>query len=141
MKHPFRLACWLLLLAPAFRADADAPPGRYTIASGTVYDTRTKLTWQQSADSAGYTQSQAASHCTSLGGGWRIPRVSELLSIVDRMKAAAPAIDLTAFADTGSEIFWTSTVSAGSFAYGVDFTDGTNLSLDGTQTHRVRCVR
>ncbi len=141
MKHAVPIVLLLSLVMAALRAAADAPPGRYTISSGTVYDTRTALTWQQTPASTSYTQAQAISHCSGLGGGWRIPKVSELLSIVDRLKAAAPAIDLTAFPGTGSEIFWASTPTVSGYAWAVDFTDGRSISQDVTFTFRVRCVR
>lgn len=141
MKRLFRFAWPLLAFVPVLSAAADAPPGRYTIGSGTVYDNVTKLTWQQAADSATYTLPQAGSHCSSLGGGWRMPKVSELLSIVDRMKTPGPAIDLTAFPNTGSELFWSSTALTTGYGWGVDFTDGTTSLMDPTFMHRVRCVR
>jgi hypothetical protein len=110
------------------------------IAGGTVYDTGTKLTWQQNADTATYTQAQAINHCVGLGGTWRAPMASELLSITDRMKSAAPFIDLTAFPGTGSELFWTSTALSTGFGWVVDFSEGGSRTNDSTFAHRVRCV-
>ena len=69
------------------RVAADAPMGRYTLTNdkmltGTVYDNKTKLTWQQAVPSTTYNWSAAMSYCTGNvgalpGSGWRLPgRVS-----------------------------------------------------------------
>jgi hypothetical protein len=62
------------------KADANAPAGRYTIAEGTVYDTKTMLTWQQTIPTRQYYWADAKTYCGSatvssaLGGsGWRLP--------------------------------------------------------------------
>ena len=60
---------------------------RYTTAGGTVYDTKTKLTWQQAISSSTYTWADAQTYCAgvsmSLGGtGWRLPTLVELKTIV-----------------------------------------------------------
>ena len=48
------VAAAVVLVAGASRANA--PAGRYTTpASGTVYDTKTKLTWQQAVPTTTYT--------------------------------------------------------------------------------------
>src|SRR5438128_5669991 len=78
---------------------ANAPAGRYTIANGTVYDTKTKLTWQQAIVAPPSSWSDAASYCASLaldGTGWRLPSAKELQTIVDESQRS-PAIDPTAF--------------------------------------------
>src|ERR1700690_1382575 len=69
---------------------ATAPAGRYTYpATGTVYDTKTKLTWQQTAQSAPrpYAGAAAKTYCAGVGAtlggtGWRLPTVKELQTIV-----------------------------------------------------------
>jgi hypothetical protein len=142
------LCCALL---PAWKAAADAPPGRYTFpASGTVYDTRTKLTWQQTVDTKLRKWADAKTYCASLslaGSGWRLPTRSELLSLLDRTRSS-PAIDPTAFPNAPATQFWTGTASlpqagtGAAQAWLVDFTDG-NAWFNGVSTavYRVRCVR
>src|ERR1041385_4882653 len=97
MKHCFLFMCSFCVFAASLPAGADAPPCRYTISNGTVYDSLTKLTWQQAVASGSYDLSQAVNYCSGLtlaGGGWRVPKVSELLTIVDRTRYS-PAIDPT----------------------------------------------
>jgi hypothetical protein len=55
----------------------------------------------------------------------------------------SPAIDGTAFPNTPSEVFWSSTPWAGSSssAWGVDFSYGYAGNGDVGYSYRVRCVR
>jgi hypothetical protein len=124
---------------------ADAPPGRYTIQSATVYDTKTKLTWQQDVAPSTYTWSAAQSYCTGLnlnGTGWRLPSVKELLTVVDETRTS-PAIDSAAFPNTPVAAFWTSSPLAGdpSSAWYVSFGYGNTGTAAVTSTNQVRCVR
>jgi len=96
--------------------------------------------------SASYTQPNAVSYCAGLaldGGGWRLPKVSELLTLVDPMRSA-PAVDVAAFPAAPAANFWSATTYAGTpsgqvwyvaFYYG-------NVNRDVTTTQNlVRCVR
>jgi hypothetical protein len=128
-------------------ASASAPAGQYTIANGTVYDTRTKLTWQQTPSSTGYTWTDAKGYCaglgTTLGGsGWRVPTVKELATLVDYSRAS-PTIDSTAFPSFPALDYWTTTVSgATSGIYVVEFRRGFILAyLANSTLRRVLCVR
>jgi hypothetical protein len=133
-------------IACATAALADAPSGRYTFpASGTVYDTRTQLTWQRAVDAGAYSQSAASTYCTGLslaGTGWRLPTKAELETIVDYTRSN-PAIDPTAFPSTPSAYFWSSSpyVASGGFGWLVSFNYGYSSSSDASGTIRVRCVR
>ncbi len=130
---------------------ADAPSGRYTIgtgaAAGTVYDTKTKLTWQRSVTSTTYTWANAKSACRGLslnGAAWRLPTIAELLSIVDFSRSSAPLIDATAFPSTPSVVFWSSTAVVGSTpsaAWPVYFNSGFSTGNDLSTANYVRCVR
>jgi len=135
-------------------ANAAAPTGRYVVtndgtSSGTVYDTKTKLTWQQTVTSTAYTWANAKTYCTgvgtSLGGtGWRLPTLKELQTIID-FSQASPSIDSTAFPSTPPSIFWSASLLTGSTSYAwyVDFSAGNswNDGNIGAATFRVRCVR
>ena len=133
------------LLAFSAPALADAPAGRYTFpASGTVYDTRTKLTWQRVADGNEYTQSAAASYCASLslaGTGWRLPSADELLTLIDPTRYN-PAVD-PAFSSSSGNPFWSSTPYAGSSDRGwtVYFLEGSSSFYLTSSKCLVRCVR
>jgi hypothetical protein len=133
-------------IACATAALADAPPGRYTFpASGTVYDTRTQLTWQQAVDAGTYSQSAASTYCTGLslaGSGWRLPTLRELLTLVDPTRSN-PSIDPTAFPSTPIAAFWSSSpyVASGGNGWIVDFYDGYSYDDVTSIARRVRCVR
>lgn len=133
-------------LAPSPHALADAPPCRYELAPQTALDRDTNLTWQRALAPGTYTQAQAQLYCQSLtldGGGFRLPTVQELRTLVDD-STRLPAIDVTAFPDTPQDgDFWTSTISAADpgnawivrFQFGFDDT-----WLTDTPAY-VRCVR
>jgi hypothetical protein len=128
-------------------ADASAPAGRYVMASGTVYDSKTKLTWQQTAPSKLYTWADAQTYCAgvaaSLGGtGWRLPTIKELQTIVDDSRGR-PSIDPTAFPTTPEYWFWSSSPSAGSSpsAWYVFFGNGFVGRGLASYPYNVRCVR
>jgi len=143
----FVVVAWLAMIPGAW---ATAPAGRYTISGGTVYDTKTRLTWQQTLSTTTYTWADAQSYCASLplaGGGWRVPSVKELLTLVDFSVApgsGTATIDATAFPNTPATGFWSSTPVAGSSsnAWGVDFHNGGTDSYGvGDNYIYVRCVR
>ncbi len=132
-----------------FFAYANAPAGRYTTANGTVYDTKTKLTWQQAVPSTTYTWANAKAYCSGLslaGTGWRLPTVKELHTIVDESRPnpmTNPWIDPNAFPSTPSDYFWSSSPLAGSspYAWVIDFSCGDSNGSGVTYTYNVRCVR
>lgn len=126
---------------------ADAPPGRYTIneEAETVYDNMTGLTWQRFVPPNKRYNMSADSYCAALsldGGGWRLPTVLELLSIIDRTRVS-PAHDPEAFPDAPSERYFSSSIAeSGSSRYqwyvsSIDGTVGSGWAIEGL----VRCVR
>ncbi len=138
----------LLLVLVAGAAHAFAPPGRYTISANTVVDTKTTLTWQRTVDAHSYTYAGAQTYCAGLAlggvaaGGWRLPNVRELMSIVD-VGSANPAIDTAAFPNTPSYYFWTANIDVRDTTQGlsVEFQDGQTSVMTLTDTTvRVRCV-
>ena len=132
---------------------ANAPPGRYTVSNGgtptgTVYDTFTKLTWQQQVSSTTYTWSGAGTYCTGNtpglpGTGWRLPTLKELQTIVDYTITSPPMIDPIAFPSAPASWFWTSSPVAGypHFAWLVSFYFGGTYYLGVGSTYSMRCVR
>ena len=135
-------------------ADANAPVGQYVVTAGEtgngiVYDTKSKLTWQQTVSStAYYTWADAKTYCAgvgaSLGGtGWRLPTFKELQSLVDYSQSTAPMIDPNAFPSTPSAVFWSASPVAGSpsSAWSVNFSNGYTYYDAVSVTYNVRCVR
>jgi hypothetical protein len=123
---------------------ATAPPGRYAIANGTVYDTQTKLTWQQVISTSPYTWTDATTYCSALslnGAGWRVPSIGELQTLVD--ESTNPSIDGTAFPMTASEYFWSSSavVEDPSRAWTAFFANGSTYSFAMKTPRSVRCAR
>jgi hypothetical protein len=145
------IAVALLAVAPVTRAAA--PAGHYAIASGTVLDNKTGLTWQQAVPSGKYTWGSASAsgtaqyYCANLsldGGGWRLPTMKELTTIVDYSVASpGPTIDANAFPSTPASFFWSSNplVGASGFAWQVDFSYGETGNGNVSAMGAVRCVR
>lgn len=94
------------------------PAQRYQVdeAAGSVTDTRTGLTWEQPISARKYDRDGAATHCSMLGAGYRVPTRKELLTLVDFTREQ-PAV-VAAFPNTPAELaygtqpsdwFWTTT--------------------------------
>jgi hypothetical protein len=143
-----------MLLTLARLANAAAPAGHYVVTAGsgtgndTVYDTKSKLTWQRTVSSTTYTWATAQTYCagvgSSLGGtGWRLPTLKELYSLVDLSQNTGPYIDPTAFPSTPSYYFWSKSPVAGSpsYAWPVNFGYGGTGYFGVSRTNYVRCVR
>ena len=107
----------------AFSQDATYMPSstqpKYTVykladAALVTVDDRTGLMWITNAGSEYdlYLWDSAIYYCESLTyagyADWRVPNVRELMSIVNYQNLH-PAINSTAFPDTFSDIYWTST--------------------------------
>lgn len=142
------LSLGLTLCFLAVPASAKAPVGRYSVntTDGTVYDTLTKLTWQRDGSASGALNwANAKTYCAGLasaGGGWRLPEVTELRSIVD-LHEQKPAIDPAAFPGTPADWFWSNTAykggsgSAWIVVFGSGYSSYGNVNYDFS----VRCVR
>jgi hypothetical protein len=146
--------CHSLITVVAFivcaSAEARAPAGRYNYASTglTVYDTKTKLTWQRTAPTTAMTAADAKTYCTGVaatlsGTGWRLPTMKELQSLVDFSQPTGPLIDPAPFPATPLSFFWSSTPVAGvpTAVWTVYFSDGGPNTFDVRVTNSVRCVR
>jgi hypothetical protein len=137
----------LALVALASPARAAAPAGRYTTTIDAVTDTKTGLVWQRAVPNATFTWQSALAYCQNLrlggAGGYRLPTVKELATLVDETASAAPAIDATAFPSTAAAFFWSSTplVDAPGKAWGVHFQKGNATTTTTPTTSRLRCVK
>lgn len=119
----------------------------FTRSNDMVTDNKTGLVWQD--DVSGATSWQGAiNHCEALTLGgesdWRLPNVSELDSIIDRVSPVDPRIN-NIFVNIASGMYWTSTTNAQypDFAWYAHFTPG-NLFNNGSKEYDskyVRCVR
>lgn len=137
------LACASALLGPADLAAA--PAGCYMVEGGVVHDRRTKLTWQQGIVPLDVNWDEATAYCRNLnlqGGGWRLPTMKELQTIVDYTRSS-PAIDADAFPGTPSLPFWTSSTTHGrpELRLLVFFGRGNTNGYLTTTRWRARCVR
>lgn len=92
------------------------------------------------------TTADAATACANLslnGRGWRLPTVKELVTLVDVSVASGPTIDSTAFPDTPSGPFWSSTpwAEAACVAWTVYVFGGNAYSDEVSNSDYVCCVR
>lgn len=117
---------------------------RYQATPDTIVDLATGLAWQRVIDGGLRTQDEATQYCASLpiaGGGWRLPSIHELHSIVDTSRTA-PALDPDAFTDgafdgrSGTRI-----VGDPNLTWGISFTIGSSMTFIDATVHQVRCVR
>jgi hypothetical protein len=122
-----------------------------------VFDAKTGLTWQRSVAKRDdgtcmgpvkLTLSEAICYCNNLSlpdepGGWRLPSRVELMSILDFSET--PTVDSSAFLDTPSGVFWTSSLLGGdisSGAFHIAFNSGgVSRNGDPNDTNFVRCVK
>lgn len=112
---------------------------------GTVTDTSTGLIWQQQASGL-LTWGDAISYCEGLSlsgyNNWRPPIINELQSLVDYTRYN-PAIDTTAFPDTMSSVYWSSSTDAliGHHVWCVYFYNGNVFFYNKLGKYYMRAVR
>lgn len=122
------------------------PASRYQVGTdGTVLDHQTGLTWQQATDGMTRVWADAKAYCASLslaGGGWHLPNMKELESLVDETRAS-PSIDPSAFPGTPTDPLWSGTQVAGTTvsAWRVSFEHGYTYDALMTYQYLARCVR
>jgi len=117
---------------------------RYTWTETSVTDYSTGLMWLRNVDSQTYNQMDANYYCARISGsGWRLPTKDELISLQDTQYR--PTIDPTAFPNTPSGTYWSSSESAsgpGWYVYVNFATGGWGAGKDdGDMQLYVRCVR
>lgn len=124
-----------------------------------VTDTQTGLIWRRcsegqtwvggtcSGSHTDYTWDNALVHAKSTaistGVAWRLPNVKELQTLIQRYGMVNPAVDRSAFPNTPSKSFWTSTPNASnaSHAWVVRFGYGYVNSYGHDNRSAVRLVR
>lgn len=110
---------------------------------GVVTDNVTGLEWQDN-ESVSKTWTEASSYCSALSldnGGWRLPSIKELQSIVDD-GVFNPSIN-SVFQNITSRDYWSSTTSASNTSYALDvyFYSGNTRGYYKSNSLHVRCVR
>jgi hypothetical protein len=128
-----------------------APPPRYEIHDGEVYDTQTHLTWQRCSvgqrwsgerGCVGVIHQMSWQEATQQANArWQLPSKDELASLIDS-DCGSPAIDERAFPDM--ELmklwYWTGT-REGALAWYVAFGGGTMRAGGPLELSSVRLVR
>lgn len=130
-----------------------APEPRYQITGQApddlVTDRGTGLVWQRRPGTTTYSFADAEPHCAAFGGGgFRVPSMKELQTVMDETKSASSLIDAEVFPDfptTANVTFWTSSPSAGApgrawFVRGAS-TLAAAVDADLSAKFYVRCVR
>lgn len=143
---------------------ADAPTSRYILNSnGTALDRKTGLTWMRCAKgqtwdgvtcsgspqmySWKYALETAENTVFAEQNDWRLPNRKELQSLIEN-SCSEPAINLTAFPNTGIEnlyTYWSSSPDSinDTQAWGVNFSEGDEFLADdkSREYYIVRLVR
>ena len=139
---------------------SQAQPSFSDNGNGTVTDSSTGLQWQKCSAGQGNITgncstgtassliwASAITYCQNLTingiSGWRLPNINELRSIVDYTKSSSPLIDSTAFPNTLSTSYWSSTSNSEFFmnAYIIRFDLGWVEWADKSTASSIRCVR
>ncbi len=121
----------------------------------TVLDNATGLIWQGCPGGVSGAEclsppplsrkgSSAETYCTNLvwadEGGWRLPHVVELRSIISN-REMNPAISQLMFPNTPAAAFWASTPFGTTRSWAVSASNGNVYDADQESDHHVRCVR
>ncbi|OQZ04975.1 MAG: hypothetical protein B6D34_00035 [Candidatus Brocadia sp. UTAMX1] len=113
-----------------------------------VLDKETGLVWEKSPDTStiAWPYAVAYAYNKNVGGrgGWRLPTVEELRTLIEPTQSNPALPSGHPFIDVQSDLYWSSTtdVNLSSYANGVHFGDGNVSSLDKTGTNfYVWCVR
>lgn len=142
-------------------AGADLPTKLYSdLGGGIILDQRTGLFWTKCAlgqsgtnceigSPTNYNVSQGMIQCRDLtlgGKSWRLPNISEGVSLFDFTRTSAPFISQTAFPNTSSELTRLSTnlMSNDAYAYELGYSTigitTSNNKTTGAIGYQVRCV-
>ncbi len=115
--------------------------------SAAVLDRETGLVWEQSPNTSQFTWENAQIHCMSLNagnrGGWHLPTVQELRSLVDPSQSNPALPAGYPFTGVQSGSYWSATTGAvdASAAWGVGFFNGGVVFGVKSSTFFVWCVR
>lgn len=128
--------------------DGDIRAGKahsFTDTGTTVKDNAVGLEWKDNSYIAHKKYSDAVTYCANVSWSghtdWRLPTIDELYTITDR-GAHDPAIFNT-FDNTNSAMYWAinDDYADNSKAYVLNFSDGTDFTVDKNIQKYARCVR
>ena len=150
--HHVRLVRGSRLNGPRFSFGSVSYAG--DAANNLVNDALTGLQWRRCLEgmnwngstctgtAGSFSQEQALARAREQGG-WRLPNIKELGSLVDRTRTASPRIDTNAFPALGQPAAWSSTplVANTAGAWAVGFTTGAVGYTSRTDLTGVRLVR
>lgn len=118
----------------------------------TISDNQSGLTWYASGSESSMDWTAAASYCSSLGSGWRLPTMEELKTLVDAWKASnGPLIPLGSYLHSqgfsnlqttpNKSYYWSSKAEDATYAWLVCFASGSNVMRAKTSAHYVIAVK
>lgn len=126
-------AALVLVVSGVATASERPATSRWVVQGSLVYDRKTDLTWQRCVHGQRW---EAAAGCVGMpqrlsfddalklqAGGWRVPRLDELVSIVMRV-GSAPLIDTEVFPGTPASYFWATDNRDLQASWYVSFEDG-----------------
>ena len=131
-----------------------AQAGDFVIQGDTVFDRNTELTWKRC--SVGMRWAADRNRCVGVKrtftfddakevkaeGGWRVPSIDELNTLIEKRPTGQVQIDSNAFPDMENTLYyWSSTPSGASHGWDVLFTAGETSDYDRSNTRAVRLVR
>jgi hypothetical protein len=135
------------------RTGAQPPPrcapatGHYQVMGDLVVDAFTGLTWQRGGNPADTSPATAATYCTGLGTGFRVPTIKELLTLVNFTvySSEGGVLDLTVF-ERPRGFMWSSTTFGFNSIWVLDVTSsgsgGTPSAAGPSYTNGyIKCVR
>lgn len=93
------------------------------------------LDWQEDVPDRRFTWDEAKAYAASLGDGWRLPTVQELVGLWDYEIGKSPA-----FPDS-SGWFWSSSPYGNGRAWVVNFDYGSVNGINRSSEYAVRCLR
>lgn len=113
-----------------------------------VKDPTTNLTWEDTVHTAEekMTHDEAKTYCGTLKvsevSGWRLPTLTELLTIVDYTRSDPAILKEFNHVKSGT-VYWASTpyVRSKDEFWGVNFKDGATDGTSGNYGRYIRCVR
>jgi Protein of unknown function (DUF1566) len=118
---------------------------RFTVQDGLVADTATGLTWQQTS-SGDLPSPQLQTYCAGLAGGFRLPSIKELFTLVDFSGGPylGPTMDMTAFPQSDFfDLSSSGVVGQYMYLWGLAFADAKDSpeEIENGVIADARCVR
>ncbi|MGE0371875.1 MAG: DUF1566 domain-containing protein [Gammaproteobacteria bacterium] len=105
------------------------------------------LEWTQADNGRDINWRDARAHCAARGGGWRLPKVEELQSLIGHRDTGAPCGKLTCKVSRlfrlSEPFFWSGDPNGPADAWCVNLRDGTRYSdaITAASSSRALCVR